>query len=176
MLGYQLILLWWLTLLPPIITLLKKDGFVWTDQATHVFQALKRAMTTTPLLDLYVFSIYFFLGCDAFGIGIEAVLMQKGRPIAFIRNALSSKALAFRHMKRKWWQLSMPSPNGGHTCLGGDFRYIDWSQKPQVLSGASGFDIRPTKVGPNYWNMNMNMKSLIYREREMWYRTYYQGN
>ena len=85
----------------PLITLLKKDGFVWTDQATHVFQARKRAMTTTPVLDLSGFSNTFVLEYDAFGVGNRAVLMQKGRPIAFISKVLSNKALAFSTYEKK---------------------------------------------------------------------------
>jgi hypothetical protein len=34
----------------PLTTLLKKKGFIWTDQATAAFLALKEAMTPTPVI------------------------------------------------------------------------------------------------------------------------------
>jgi hypothetical protein len=34
----------------PLTTLLKKKGFIWTDQATAAFLALKEAMMTTPVI------------------------------------------------------------------------------------------------------------------------------
>jgi hypothetical protein len=34
----------------PLTTLLKKKGFHWDDKATEAFQALKQAMSTTPIL------------------------------------------------------------------------------------------------------------------------------
>jgi hypothetical protein len=36
----------------PLTSLLKKKSFAWTDTATEAFQALKEAMTTTPVLRL----------------------------------------------------------------------------------------------------------------------------
>jgi hypothetical protein len=36
----------------PLTTLLKKKGFVWTEQATSAFLALKQAMVSTPVLQL----------------------------------------------------------------------------------------------------------------------------
>ena len=75
----------------PLTDLLKKNSFVWTDQATAAFAALKLAMSSPPLLALPDFSQVFEVETDASGDGIGAVLSQKGRPLAFYSQALAPK-------------------------------------------------------------------------------------
>lgn len=66
---------------------------MWTDEATNAFVKLKSVMTSTPVLALPDFTKTFIIESDACGVGIGAVLMQEGRPIAF-----TSKPLGPRHM------------------------------------------------------------------------------
>jgi hypothetical protein len=73
----------------PLTTLLKKDAIQWNDIASDAFARLKQAVTTTHILALLDFNKMFILECDALGLGIGAVLMQEGRPIAFTNEALS---------------------------------------------------------------------------------------
>lgn len=75
----------------PLIELLKKDKFKWSDEATEAFQKLKQAMSTTPILALPNFSLEFVIKADACGVGIGDVLMQVEHPLAYMSNALSTK-------------------------------------------------------------------------------------
>jgi hypothetical protein len=77
----------------PLTALLKNNSFTWTLAATQVFQTLKMAMCTTPVLALPDFTKTFVLECDASGKGIGVVLMQKGRPLAFTSKQLSERNL-----------------------------------------------------------------------------------
>ena len=73
----------------PLTSLLKKDVFQWLDRASIAFDKLKAAMTTTPVLTLPDFNRPFIIEADASRVGIGAILMQDGRPLAYTSNALS---------------------------------------------------------------------------------------
>jgi hypothetical protein len=81
------------TIAAPLTALLKKDGFLWTDQAATAFEALKVALTTAPVLRLPDFTAPFIVECDASGSGFGAVMHQGEGPIAYF-----SKPIAPRHV------------------------------------------------------------------------------
>lgn len=76
----------------PLTRLLKKGAYLWDQEADMTFKRLKEAMTSTPVLTLPDYGLPFVVETDASDVGLGAVLMQQGRPIAFL-----SKALAPRH-------------------------------------------------------------------------------
>jgi hypothetical protein len=77
----------------PLTTLLKKNSFTWTPSTAQSFQTLKMAMCTTPVLTLPNFTKTFVLECNASGKGIDVVLMQEGRHLAFTNKQLSERNL-----------------------------------------------------------------------------------
>ncbi len=74
----------WAVLVSSLQILLKKtNDCVWTDECDKAFTGVKHALTHAPVLALPDSNKPFEVICDACGIGLGAVLLQDGRPIAF---------------------------------------------------------------------------------------------
>ena len=74
----------WSALVAPLQQLTRNDKpFVWTAECNEAFEGVKRALTTAPVLALPDLNSRFEVICDACGVGLGAVLVQGGRPIAF---------------------------------------------------------------------------------------------
>jgi hypothetical protein len=72
------------SIVAPLHELTKKDvPFSWSDSQEVAFSTLKDKLTQAPLLQLPDFYKVFELECDASGIGLGAVLLQEGKPVAY---------------------------------------------------------------------------------------------
>jgi hypothetical protein len=76
----------------PLNNLLKGSLFIWTAVHEKAFQTLKQALMTTPILALLDFSKPFIIETDVSEMGIGAMLMQGGHPLAFLCKALGPKS------------------------------------------------------------------------------------
>lgn len=102
------------TLVAPLTWLLTNEKFMWTIEVQHAFEILKDAIGIVPVLMLLNWKLPFVLEIDAFGIGIDTILSQKGHPIAFFSNHFCPKLLlastyvwelyAITTMVKKWQQ------------------------------------------------------------------------
>ena len=76
----------------PLTNLLRKGTvFVWTDIEEQAFQTLKKALCSAPVLALPNFHKLFVLETDACDVGVGAVLMQEGHPLACVSRALGPR-------------------------------------------------------------------------------------
>ncbi|TYK17871.1 wall-associated receptor kinase 5-like [Cucumis melo var. makuwa] len=99
------------SIVAPFTDRLKKGNFKWTLQQQESFANIKKKLTSSPILQLPDFTSPFELAVDACGMGIGAVLSQKGHPAeeenkvadALSRKnspltLLSSEITAFKHL------------------------------------------------------------------------------
>jgi hypothetical protein len=76
----------------PLTKLLCKDvPFIWTDIHGQAFIQLKHALSSAPCLALPDFSLPFHIETDASAVGVGAVLIQNGHPLAYVSKALGPK-------------------------------------------------------------------------------------
>lgn len=76
----------------PLTQILRHKQFQWTSAADKAFGVLKQAMASTSVLGLPQFDEPFEVETDASDDGIGAVLMQKGRPLAYLSKALGQQS------------------------------------------------------------------------------------
>ena len=62
-------------------------SFQWCEES---FQKLKTLLTSAPVLTLPEEGVDFTVYCDASGVGLDGVLMQKGKVIAYASRQLKS--------------------------------------------------------------------------------------
>jgi hypothetical protein len=80
------------SLAAPLTEVIKNVGFRWGEEQEMAFQLIKENLTNAPLLSLPNFSKTFEIECEALGVvGIGAVLMQEGRPIAYFSENLAGQ-------------------------------------------------------------------------------------
>jgi len=77
----------------PLTDLLKKGAlFIWTQGHDTAFQTLKSALCSAPVLAVPDFTKPFCIETDACGIGVGAVLMQSGHPLAYLSKDLGPRS------------------------------------------------------------------------------------
>lgn len=69
----------------------KNTPFVWTNDCTIAFEALKQALVSAPVLALTDFKKTFVVETYASEYGIGAVLQQDGHPLAYLSQALGPR-------------------------------------------------------------------------------------
>jgi hypothetical protein len=105
----------------PLTDLLQKNSFKWSETATQAFEALKRAMCSSPVLALPNFQQPFILETDACETGMGAVLMQNKQPIAYYSKAMGVKYQALSTYEKELMALVSAVQKWRHYLQNGRF-------------------------------------------------------
>jgi hypothetical protein len=93
----------------PLTNLLKKNTLlVLTSDHDSAFVDLKEALVTAPVLALPNFARPFIIETDASDMGIGAVLMQDGHPLAFLSKALGPRSKGLSPYEKEFMAIVLP--------------------------------------------------------------------
>jgi len=94
------------TLASPLNELVKKDTpFEWGDRQQNAFDEIKGKLIQAPILALLNFDKTFELEYDASGVGVGAILLQEGHPIAYFSEKLNGPSRNYTTYMTKSYML-----------------------------------------------------------------------
>jgi len=100
----------------------KKDApFCWTEKQDQAFKRLKAQLTNAPILALPNFANTFELECDASRVGVGAVLLQGGHPIAYFSEKLHDATLNYRTYDKELYALVRALKTWEHYLVSKEF-------------------------------------------------------
>lgn len=105
----------------PMTNLLKKNSFLWNQEATTSFQKLKDAMVSASVLAFPDFSQIFIVETDACNSGVGAVLLQQNHPISFYGCKIIGRLLAASIYVKEMFAITQAVGKWRHYLLGSHF-------------------------------------------------------
>jgi len=94
------------TIAAPLKELVKRGmDFKWGIDQTKAFGTLKQKLINAPLLAITNFSKTFEIEYDASNVGIEAVLLQEGHPIAYFSEKLKRSHINYSTYDKELYAL-----------------------------------------------------------------------
>ena len=134
------------SLAAPLTEVIKKNvPFKWEEEQEKAFNLIKEKLTNAPLLVLPNFTKTFEIECDASGVGIGAVLMQEGRPVAYFSEKLSGAALNYPTYDKEMYALVRALENWQHYLWPKEFVIHTDHESLKYLKGQQKLNKRHAK-------------------------------
>ncbi|XP_029126278.1 uncharacterized protein LOC109793894 [Cajanus cajan] len=118
---------------------------MWGEKQEEAFVALKKRLTNAPILALPNFAKSFEIECVAFNVGIGAVLLQEGHPIAYFSEKLSGAALNFSTYDKELYALVRALKTWQHYLFPKEFVIHSDHESLRYLKGQGKLNKRHAK-------------------------------
>lgn len=124
----------------PLTMLLQKNAFLWSDSTEQAFLKQKECMSSTPVLAMPNFNENFVVETNACNQGVGDVLIQKGRPLAYLSKALSPKHRALSTYEKELLAIIMavdkwrPYLQGHHFTIKSDHQSLKFFHDQRVTT------------------------------------------
>jgi len=93
------------TIMAPMTNVIKGTSFVWTPKAQSSFEDIKSKLTQAPILALPCFRKSFEVKCDASSVGINRVLTQEGKFLAFFSEKLCNSRRKYSTYDKEFYAI-----------------------------------------------------------------------
>jgi len=134
------------SLASPLNESVKKDApFCWTEKQDQAFKRLKAQLTNAPILALPNVAKTFELECDASGVGIEAMLLQGGHPIAYFSEKLHGATLNYPTYDKELYALVRALKTWEHYLVSKEFFIHSDHESLKYLKGQHKLNKRHAK-------------------------------
>ena len=115
----------------PLQELTQKDTeWVWDHTQKRALDALKKAVTNTPVLRYYTLEEEATLQCDASQSGLGAALMQHGQPVAYASRALTSAETRYAQIEKELLAIVFAFVRFEAYIYGRDVVHVETDHKP----------------------------------------------
>nr|GFB06151.1 retrotransposon-related protein [Tanacetum cinerariifolium] len=122
----------------PLTALIKKNGFVLSNEAFSVFITSKQALLSTLVLWLPDFSKTFVVECDASSSEVGVVLSQEEHPVAYFRKGFSPSSWFKPTYDQELLGLVLIIQKWSHYLLGSNFLILYDQDPPSLLPYVMG--------------------------------------
>nr|GEX42090.1 copia protein [Tanacetum cinerariifolium] len=89
----------------PLNKCIKNSAFEWTQSAQKAHEQINERLCESPILALQDFNQLFEVECDASGVGIEAVLLQNKRPMAYFSEKLNGSRKNYNTYDKEFYAI-----------------------------------------------------------------------
>jgi hypothetical protein len=118
---------------------------MWTNEVEASFKFLKKRVTEAPILASLNFDKVFEVDCDASHVGIGAILIQVGRPIAFFSEKLNEVRKNYYTFDVEFYAIVQALQHWRHYLVSKEFVLFIYHIKLQYVSTQNKLNSRHAK-------------------------------
>ena len=115
----------------PLRRLIDKGApWMWTSKHTDAVEAIKTAVTDSPVLHYYDVNKEVTIECDSSEVGLGATLLQDGQPVSFASRALTPTEQRYAQIEKECLAVVYACQKFNHYILGWNVVTIHSDHKP----------------------------------------------